>query len=174
MEFWDTFEKRTSGFVHQVGSSRSRGSSRKKSHRCVCIHTLISLECVRLCWLRCVKTQISQWKRIFLFMFQYDDPITFSEGLHLLLSCFIAHFKLVFKRRTGLVFNCLFLFGCIRSWVAAWRSQLWCLGSSSCGSWAQLPHSMWDLCSPSRDRIHVPYIGRQILNRQGSLREAVF
>ena len=107
-------------------------------------------------------------------MLQYDDPIIFSEGLHLLLSCFVAHFKLVIKRRSGLVFNCLFLFGCVRSELQREGSQLWCLGSSSCGSWAQPPHSMWDLCSPSRDRTHVPYIGRQILNRQGSLREAVF
>ena len=34
----------------------------------------------------------------------------------------------------------------------------------SCGMWAQLPHGMWDLSSPTRDQIHVPCIGRQILN----------
>ena len=30
--------------------------------------------------------------------------------------------------------------------------------------WASLPHSTWDLSSWTRDWIHVPYIGRQILN----------
>ena len=30
--------------------------------------------------------------------------------------------------------------------------------------WAQLPHGMWDLCLPTRDRTCIPCIGRQILN----------
>ena len=34
----------------------------------------------------------------------------------------------------------------------------------SCGAWAQLPHGMWDLSSLTRDRTHVPCIGRWILN----------
>ena len=35
---------------------------------------------------------------------------------------------------------------------------------SSCGVWAQLPHGIWDLSSPVRDRTSIPCIGRQILN----------
>ena len=34
----------------------------------------------------------------------------------------------------------------------------------SCGMRAQLPCSMWDLSSPTRNRTHVPCIGRWILN----------
>ena len=33
-----------------------------------------------------------------------------------------------------------------------------------CGSWAQLPHSIWDLGSLTRDWTPIPCIGRQILN----------
>ena len=39
-----------------------------------------------------------------------------------------------------------------------------CTQTQSCGSWTQLPCSMWDLSSWTRERIPVPYIGRQILN----------
>ena len=35
---------------------------------------------------------------------------------------------------------------------------------SSCTSWAQLPHGMWNLSSQIRNRIWVPCIGRRILN----------
>ena len=35
---------------------------------------------------------------------------------------------------------------------------------SSCGPWAWLPDGMWDLSSLTKDRTHVPCIGRQILN----------
>ena len=34
---------------------------------------------------------------------------------------------------------------------------------SSCGMRAQLPHGMWDLSSLTRDRTHIPCIGRWIL-----------
>ena len=67
----------------------------------------------------------------------------------------------------------------------AWALQLWRMGSrarglcslrhagslvearelSSCGTWAQLPHSMWDLSSLTRDRTCVPCIVRWILYR---------
>ena len=33
---------------------------------------------------------------------------------------------------------------------------------SSCGTWGQLPRSMWDLSSPTRDRTCIPCIGRWI------------
>ena len=34
---------------------------------------------------------------------------------------------------------------------------------NSCGTWAYLPRSMWDLSSPTRDWTHVAYVGRPIL-----------
>ena len=34
----------------------------------------------------------------------------------------------------------------------------------SCSTWLQLPCDMWDLSSQTRDRAHVPCIGRRILN----------
>ena len=37
-------------------------------------------------------------------------------------------------------------------------------GLFSCGMRAQQPCDMWDLSSLTRDRTHVPYIGRRILN----------
>ena len=37
-------------------------------------------------------------------------------------------------------------------------------GLSRCDSWSQLPHSMWDLSSLTRDQTHVPCIARQIPN----------
>ena len=53
-------------------------------------------------------------------------------------------------------------------WVCSstWTLSLCCTGFSSCGPRAQLPHCMWDLSSLTRDytRVHVPSIGRQILN----------
>ena len=36
-------------------------------------------------------------------------------------------------------------------------------GLSSCGAWAWLPRSMWDLSSPTKDRTCIPCIGRCIL-----------
>ena len=36
-------------------------------------------------------------------------------------------------------------------------------GLSSCGMRAYLPRGMWNLSSPTRDRTHVPCIGRRIL-----------
>ena len=54
--------------------------------------------------------------------------------------------------------------------LAASGLSLWLAGSlvevlelSSCGVWAYLPHGMWDLCSPTRDRTRIPCIGRWIL-----------
>ena len=45
---------------------------------------------------------------------------------------------------------------------------------SSCGSRAQLPCSMWDLRSLTRDRTHVPCTGRWFFNQtQGSPRKLV-
>ena len=64
-----------------------------------------------------------------------------------------------------------------------WALQLWHVGSrvcglcslrhmgslveayelSSCGTRAQLPRGMWEPSSPTRDRTHVPCIGRRIL-----------
>ena len=83
------------------------------------------------------------------------------------------------------IFIYLFIFGCIGSWLqcmgfsllvapelsscSTWAPE--CMGSvvaacglSSCGVLAQLPHSMCDLSSPTRDRTRVPCIGRWILN----------
>ena len=37
-------------------------------------------------------------------------------------------------------------------------------GLSSCGTWVWLLHGMWDLSSQTRDRTHVPCIGRWIVN----------
>ena len=37
-------------------------------------------------------------------------------------------------------------------------------GLSSCSAPTRLPRSMWNLSSPTRDPIHVPCVGRQILN----------
>ena len=37
-------------------------------------------------------------------------------------------------------------------------------GFSSYGVWTWLPHCMWDLSSLTRDRTHIPYSGRWILN----------
>ena len=34
----------------------------------------------------------------------------------------------------------------------------------SCGGWAYLPWNMWDLSSPTRDRTHIPCVGRQTPN----------
>ena len=45
-----------------------------------------------------------------------------------------------------------------------WRAGSRACGLSSCGAWSQLPRGMWDLSSPTRDRTHVPCIGRWILN----------
>ena len=51
-----------------------------------------------------------------------------------------------------------FLFGCAMSllWcvgLSCYRAQtLEHMGFSSCGVWAQLPHSMWGPGSPTRDR----------------------
>ena len=39
-----------------------------------------------------------------------------------------------------------------------------CCRLSMCGTQASLPHGMWDLSSPIRDQVTVPYIGRWILN----------
>ena len=36
-------------------------------------------------------------------------------------------------------------------------------GLSSCGAWAQLPHSMWNLSGQARDRTHVSCIESRIL-----------
>ena len=43
-------------------------------------------------------------------------------------------------------------------------SSLRHVGFSSCSMWALLPHSVWDLSSLTRDRTHIPCIGRWILN----------
>ena len=45
---------------------------------------------------------------------------------------------------------------------------------SSCGSWAQLPRSMWDLSSLTRDRTCVPCIGRRILYHTGPPGKSLF
>ena len=37
-------------------------------------------------------------------------------------------------------------------------------GLSSCGTRTQLPCSLWDLSSQTRDQTHIPWIGRPILN----------
>ena len=37
-------------------------------------------------------------------------------------------------------------------------------GLSSCSTWAELVHSMWDLSSPTRDQTCVPCIAKQIFN----------
>ena len=34
----------------------------------------------------------------------------------------------------------------------------------SCGGWAYLPCNMWDLSSPTRDRTHIPCVGRRTPN----------
>ena len=71
----------------------------------------------------------------------------------------------------------LFFFGCIRSQVWHTGSSLWHMGSFvavhglvlvvACGlqsAWAQMPCSMWDLSSLTRDQTCVLCIGRWILN----------
>ena len=45
-----------------------------------------------------------------------------------------------------------------------WSSVVAACGLSSCGTWAQLIHGMWDLSFWTKNQICVPYIGRQILN----------
>ena len=47
--------------------------------------------------------------------------------------------------------------------VAACRLQSVCR-LSSCRTWAEMPHGMWDISSPTRDQTHVPCIGRWMLN----------
>ena len=44
------------------------------------------------------------------------------------------------------------------------RLQLKCAGSVVVGVQTYLPRGMWNLSSPTRDRIHTPCTGRQILN----------
>ena len=51
----------------------------------------------------------------------------------------------------------LTIFGCA-------GSSLQHTGFSSCGAQAKLPCSMWNLSSLTRDRSHIPCIGRWILN----------
>ena len=71
--------------------------------------------------------------------------------------------------------RCLFLF----VFVCTWASLLCCVGFSlgaasvasehrlsSCGSQGWLLHGLWVLGSPIREGIHVPYIGRRILNHR--------
>ena len=58
----------------------------------------------------------------------------------------------------------LFHFGCA-------GFSLWHTGFSGGDVWAQLPHSMWDLSFPTRDRTCIPCIGRQIFNH-GATRKA--
>ena len=65
--------------------------------------------------------------------------------------------------------------GCIMRDLSLQHSDslVWHVGSvitagrlSSCGTWIQLPHGMWDLSSPTRNRTCIPCVARQILNHQ--------
>ena len=58
-------------------------------------------------------------------------------------------------------FTCLFL--TVMGLSQHTCSSLWHSVFSSCGAWAWLPGGMWDLSSLTKDRIHVPHIGRRIL-----------
>ena len=46
-------------------------------------------------------------------------------------------------------------------------------GFSDCGSWAQLPHGMWE-SSQTREQTHVPSTGRQIHNHWTTREDCVF
>ena len=110
----------------------------------------------------------------------------------LIKNYFLVAGLLLFQCRNLFKIYFPYFFGCVGSQLQHMGSQLWHVGSllrhagfslvaacgfslSSCGTWArarglcscgtqaQLPRSMWDLSSPTRDRIRVPCIGRQIL-----------
>ena len=68
----------------------------------------------------------------------------------------------VFEHSGGSSF---FLSGCAGSslWHAGFL-LLRCVDLSSCGTWAQLPHRMWDLRFQTKDQTCVPCIDRQMLN----------
>ena len=48
-------------------------------------------------------------------------------------------------------------------WRVGFVSLVEVHGLSSCGAQASLPLDMWDLSSPTRDRPHIPCIGKRIL-----------
>ena len=49
--------------------------------------------------------------------------------------------------------------------LSSWKRAQWlpCPGFSCCGLWAQVSRSVWELRSLTRDRTHVPCIGRWLL-----------
>ena len=100
----------------------------------------------------------------------------FSKRIKCIISIFIitvfcgwlllAIYLFIFKVSLYLLFfKSTYLFGSI-------GSQLWHVGScvaargllSSCGPWAQLSCSTWDLSSSTKDQTCVPCIGKWILN----------
>ena len=57
----------------------------------------------------------------------------------------------------------LFTFGCLCLHCSTWTSLVAVHGISGCDTWVYLLHNMWHLSSLTRDRTHIPCIGRQIL-----------
>ena len=71
----------------------------------------------------------------------------------------------------NILFKNIYLFGCTGSWWWHLRSSLHhagyfiaAHGLSSCGMQDQLPHSMWDLSSWTKDRTRTPCMAKQVLN----------
>ena len=68
------------------------------------------------------------------------------------------------KEKTGVSITYLFL----KTILFIYWSSVWLESPSSCGVWAWLPSSKWDLISLTWARTHVPHIERQILYHQTS------
>ena len=105
----------------------------------------------------------------------------FNKFIYLLIFYFWLHLVFIAVHRLSLG-SSLRCAGFSLQWLLLLQStgsrragQLWLAGSrrvafSSCATWAQLLHGMWDLPGPglgpqTRARNHVPCIGRRILNR---------
>ena len=115
----------------------------------------------------------------------FSSSFTFLRALHTgfcsgcpILKSYQQHTKLpasLLSHRYWMFSGFIFIFN-----LAVSHLLLWAVGSSPeergavgapeqawagcCGLWGELPYSMWDLSSPTRDRTWVPCAGRQVLN----------
>ena len=100
-------------------------------------------------------------------------------GQVFLYVCFLIQLYwgiIVYPQTAFLLFKNFYLLFIWLHWVLVAARGLFIVarGLSNCGAWAPerrgsvvaacWAHGMWDLSSPTRDRTHVPCIGRRILN----------